>query len=833
MRTVTKFLAILGFVVMTNLYAQNQESEIKKLTSRFCQITDPKLSDDGKWLSFRKFYDENMDTLMVFNSLIPERPVGFRVKINNIIFLPNSYLLLGGNEKAELWNLKTQASTWYSNVQKVEHIKSKNLFIIHRNDSLENMLDLFDGTGKLLNQIKNVEHFVTDLNGRIYAVVKQGATYSVLRIDQVSTEKLYSSVHRIYNITPEPKENGFISTEYLPDGKTQELIYVDLLNKKEYPLKNDLPLQFGYATVETFERDQNSFYLKLLLYPKPQETRLVDIWYGNDKQMEKKVYPDIREVYYLWNPQKGEIKQIGNSKLVRSVNINNSQYFMAFDIHKYNNYLRYEIQAEINIYDKAHEKYTVIDKVWESLYVSPNGKYLVYRADKKWKLYEVSTQNNFEFSGPEEAKPHFTTDGKGILFDGKNGLWRFNISKKMLVQLQSYPGSNITLYNAKNNVLFSDIGFSVYSTEIDDRVPLMCKLYNDQDNTTAYTLIDLNKKTVLIPATKKRINTLIYNPSFTRYVYTEENYNLPTRIMSMHKNEKPIPLYQSNKGDKKMQGLQQEIIHYINSEGIPLKGILYYPVSYDPKKKYPIVVRLYEIQNKTSNEYLVTAFTQNRDGFDIRLLLEKGYFVYKPDIVFGGNGTGLSALDCVTHSLNALPMNASIDKKKIGLIGHSHGGYETNFIATHSDRFAAYVSGAGNSDIVRSYFSFNYNFHSPFYWQYETGQYKMKKSFKDDRALYFQNNPIYHVDQVNAPILLWAGKKDENIAWDQVMEFYVGLKRNDKSVVALFYPNEGHSLEQFGARKDLVVRTLDWFDYFLKDEKDIDWINFEMKKNAE
>ncbi|MFP3835801.1 hypothetical protein, partial [Chryseobacterium sp. SIMBA_028] len=91
-------------MVMTNFYAQNQESEIQKLTSRYCQISDPKLSDDGKWLSFRKFYDENVDTLMVFNSLIPERPVGIRVKINNILFLPNDYLLLGGNEKAELWN---------------------------------------------------------------------------------------------------------------------------------------------------------------------------------------------------------------------------------------------------------------------------------------------------------------------------------------------------------------------------------------------------------------------------------------------------------------------------------------------------------------------------------------------------------------------------------------------------------------------------------------------------------------------------------------------------------------------------------------------------------
>src|SRR5690606_32843222 len=108
--------------------------------------------------------------------------------------------------------------------------------------------------------------------------------------------------------------------------------------------------------------------------------------------------------------------------------------------------------------------------------------------------------------------------------------------------------------------------------------------------------------------------------------------------------------------------------------------------------------------------------------------LEKGYFVYLPDIVYGKKGTGLSALDCVHHALDALKEKTSIDNNKIGLIGHSHGGYETNFIATHSNRFATYISGAGTSDIVRSYFSYNYNFSNPFYFQYENGQYEMDNS---------------------------------------------------------------------------------------------------------
>ncbi|WP_449397657.1 prolyl oligopeptidase family serine peptidase [Chryseobacterium wanjuense] len=42
------------------------------------------------------------------------------------------------------------------------------------------------------------------------------------------------------------------------------------------------------------------------------------------------------------------------------------------------------------------------------------------------------------------------------------------------------------------------------------------------------------------------------------------------------------------------------------------------------------------------------------------------------------------------------------------MVGHSHGGYESNFIATQSKLFAAYVAGAGNSDLVRSYHSYNY-----------------------------------------------------------------------------------------------------------------------------
>ncbi|MPM86248.1 Dipeptidyl-peptidase 5 [bioreactor metagenome] len=238
-----------------------------------------------------------------------------------------------------------------------------------------------------------------------------------------------------------------------------------------------------------------------------------------------------------------------------------------------------------------------------------------------------------------------------------------------------------------------------------------------------------------------------------------------------------------------------------------------------------MVLNIYKIQSRKPNKYPIAAFsTSNSDGFNLRLLLEKGYFVYFPDIVYGEKGPGLSALDCVHHALDALEDNPCIDKNRIGLFGFSHGGYETNFIATHSDRFAAYIAGAGNSDIVRSYFSYNNNFWRPFYFQFETGQYEMKKSFSEDKQFYFQNSPIHYVDRVNAPILLWTGKEDQNIYWEQTMEFYIGLKRNRKKVIALFYPGEGHAFFSQEACHDISLRILDWFDYYLKGKKGVEWI---------
>ncbi|WP_304343421.1 S9 family peptidase [Chryseobacterium koreense] len=243
-------------------------------------------------------------------------------------------------------------------------------------------------------------------------------------------------------------------------------------------------------------------------------------------------------------------------------------------------------------------------------------------------------------------------------------------------------------------------------------------------------------------------------------------------------------------------------------------------------------MHIYQIQHHLANEYLLPDL--DVVGFNIRNLIENNYFVFLPDIVIDKRGPGISAMESIDKALDKLLMNRNINSSKVGLIGHSFGGYLTNFIATHSNRFATYISGSGVSDIISSYFSYNYNFIGPHYWQFETGQYKMNRPFAADKQLYFRNNPIFNVEKVNTPVLLWTGTKDENVIPQNTTAFFLGLKRNGRDVVALYYPESGHDLStNFLQVKDLNKKIMEWWGYFLKDKQDILWIEKQIKKDAD
>ncbi|MHB9096151.1 MAG: alpha/beta hydrolase family protein, partial [Eubacteriales bacterium] len=792
------------------------------------------MTEDGNWLALRKRSwipvqdksDLDKDTVILFNlaGSGKNKIAAYRLKVRELAFVGNTHLLLSGGQQTELLNLEEQTSVIYKGVKSIQVLKNKRQFVLHYSPEEQNRLELHAGNGELLNTLDRVSRFYTTEEDHIYAVTEnEKKEYEVFFLNDNEKEKVYGSARKILSLDIGPCERGMMICEQSLGSNCQEALYLDLETKTTYPLKEALPVAFQRCFSEVI-REGSLYFLKLWISREKQDTSAVDIWYGNDNRLEEKFFPPVDVLTYVWEPRNNFIRRVGTDHLPVSISTGNDRYFLSFDPNGLQDYRTENPPLQLYVYDLKEDNYSLLDSIAPEFYLSGNGDYGLSPAHGGWNLYHFPSGTKKLIEGKELGMPWFTTDNQEVIFEGAGAVWQYEIKTAALTPLVTFDGYQTSITNGQWKG-FSTGKSAFAKQQVNLSEPLVIELYDPVKNQTGYSLWYNGKTEVIIPPTNKYIQSLNYNRSFTSFSWLEEDYNLPPRLVYEQMGKKETVIYQSNRQDNAILSLKQEIISYTNSDSIPLKGVLYYPLGYDPSKNYPMVVHIYEKQNQQANRYPYPSYYESL-GFNIRLFLDKGYFVFLPDIIIQGKaGPGLDALDCVNHALDALVHNPLIDKNRIGLIGHSFGGYETDYIATRSSRFAAYVSGSGHSDIVWDANSFNYNFYIPDYVRIETNMYKMGKPFSADKGLYFKNNPVYHSEKVNAPVLLWAGKEDQNVTADHTMAFYNALRRNGKDVVALYYKGEGHSLQKEQAQVDLTSRILDWFGYFLKGNAECRWIS--------
>jgi dipeptidyl aminopeptidase/acylaminoacyl peptidase len=796
---------------------------LKSWTSRFFTIGNLNSSDDGRWVTVKKWYGMNIDTIMVFDSQKPG-PIGNLVKMPNYSFTKNDCLFAFGTGKALSWNLKNNTQSRYNNVKTGNSLSEvNNYWILGDNGDLK----LYDTNGNIVNKLTNVQAYATDGKRMLYICRQNGLLQEIVELSGSKTVKRYSTGNKIIRMEIPPSHKRIILIEEEQATKELKATFINVANgvtssPQAFPLEKS-----QYLSVKEI-KDGKAYMLTFESWKLPIDKVLVDIWYGNDGNLQSSKSL-VKNFYWQYGSDKASV--IPDEKFSSNINIDNDRYFLSFNYGEDHNYIRgIQPDLDIHIYDIVNGTYRKLGAIQSLIYVSKNGSYILYPDTKdSWKLTEMRSLATRTILDSSLKNPVFSDDNKFVFFESEDGISRYDIQGDINKPFKIGTGKTATIINQKKRSLVD--GYRFYQNTVKIKTPIVVKLWDKIKNVTSYVELQNDHLSEVYAPNTDYIKDLKYDQAQKKIFAIEENYNKPAKLFSFDVKEKnKTALFAGNGKDTTAFSLKQDIINFRNSEGISLKGVLYYPANFNPSKKYPMVVSIYEVQSGTSNRYNMP-FYNTPIGFDLRILQQRGYFVYLPDIVFGKKGTGLSALDCVNRSLDAIASHPNIDFDKLGLTGHSHGGYETNFIASNSKRFAAYISGAGNSDIVRSYFSYNYNFNSPFYWQFEKEQYKMNVPFAENKGLYFQNSPIHNVENVTAPILLWAGKNDENIAWDQVMEFYIGLRRNYKEVIALFYPNKGHDMgwdtKESG---DLSRRTLEWWDFFLKNKKNVPWINKQTKK---
>jgi dipeptidyl aminopeptidase/acylaminoacyl peptidase len=240
------------------------------------------------------------------------------------------------------------------------------------------------------------------------------------------------------------------------------------------------------------------------------------------------------------------------------------------------------------------------------------------------------------------------------------------------------------------------------------------------------------------------------------------------------------------------------------------------PQNLDTTKTYPIIFNYYEGRSFERYEYRIPAL--DPANVNIPWYVSRNYAIFIPDIYRVRGKTGPAALETVESAARYLTKKYKwINKNKMGLQGHSHGGYLTNYIVTHSRLFAAAQSSAGYSDFVSGYGQLVLSGGNLQAMQ-EVGQNNLGVAPFQNTQVYIDNSCIFTVDKVTTPLLLMHNKGDGAVNFSQSIELFTAFRRAKKTAWLLEYDNEEHVLTKPDNILDFCTRQQQFFDHYLKDK---------------
>lgn len=253
---------------------------------------------------------------------------------------------------------------------------------------------------------------------------------------------------------------------------------------------------------------------------------------------------------------------------------------------------------------------------------------------------------------------------------------------------------------------------------------------------------------------------------------------------------------------------RSELVHWNTFDNKPAEGSLYKPENFDPRKKYPIIFYYYERAADELNAYLKPELSNGI--MNIPWFVSNGYLVFVPDIYQKVGFPGQCAYNSIVSAAKYLSKFAWVDAKHMGLQGHSYGGFETNYIVTRTNLFAAAATSAGTSDVVGEYTQFDGAQY------YETGQGRIGTTLWETPKLYFDNSPILKADKVTIPMLIMHNRADGSVNFSQGLSWYGSLVHLGKKAWMLTYDGETHTIKTEKNQLDYSIRLAQFFDYYLK-----------------
>ncbi|MFL6214619.1 MAG: prolyl oligopeptidase family serine peptidase [Blastocatellia bacterium] len=264
-----------------------------------------------------------------------------------------------------------------------------------------------------------------------------------------------------------------------------------------------------------------------------------------------------------------------------------------------------------------------------------------------------------------------------------------------------------------------------------------------------------------------------------------------------------------------------ELIRFKNADGVPLSAMLIKPQNFDPSKKYPMIVYIYEKLSDNLHRFVDPRPSHN---INASLYASNGYLVLMPDIVYTIGYPGQSALKCVLPAVQAVVDKGFVNEDAIGIQGHSWGGYQIAYMVTQTKRFKAAAAGAPVANMTSAYSGIRWGTGLPRQFQYEHTQSRIGATLYESPMLFMENSPVFHAARVETPLMMIHNDNDDAVPWYQGIEYYLALRRLGKEVYLFSYNGEFHGLRRRANQKDYAMRLQQYFDHFLKGAPAPEWM---------
>ncbi|MCY1522796.1 Prolyl oligopeptidase family protein [compost metagenome] len=486
-------------------------------------------------------------------------------------------------------------------------------------------------------------------------------------------------------------------------------------------------------------------------------------------------------------------------------------------------------------------KAKVVSLNFPPYYLSPSGKGIVYFDNEKSNYYYYNIEDSkikcisngitVGFNNGDNANGEYKLQGEYfrlrsggsqdavfwveedsehvVVFDRKGNLWQLSLdaAKPVCLTGSNSDGKSLAFVpNQTSNVIVKNnvqlLGYSSAS--------------NDASFIGYFNFNILNRKfngEMTFPVDYE-VSDLKKANDDNMYVWTLQNTNLPPTVYFGKTFKKCRKL---SERDAEVNPVIQEIIKWQDEEGNTYSGTILFPITFNPNKKYPVIVNYYYSKMETTlgSSYL--------DYNNFRSELDLDYILFIPSIRFKVGFTSLSIVNSITLGVQELKKKRYISADRVGLFGGSFGGYETNCIIGQTDVFAAAYSIAGLSNITSSIGLEDMDSEQRNDFAALTnGQMNMAVTLWQRPDLYLASSPIMFADRVTCPVLLYHGRKDFRVPFQQGMEFYKALQANGKKVW-LDAPIHGHMGAPLGSAIS-NIKARQFFGHYLKDEPAPYWM---------